>query len=345
MSILISFFPELARGLKGHAFAPPPAVCTLAVAICLSFSPRSALAQCQSGDTKFAVSIVQLVPTEKAVQEAVSLLGKSRQLIEEQVGLIQPSEVNARMSALNKAFQLAGICFEKDGDVRSIPIEFLHITNFKIQSRFHNDDPDFSKYYGKFSNGPRVLRFLILPEMDLFGRNSFVGQCGRLNIDVTASDIPGWKYYPSLPDICFMRRIAFSDPKHSLNNDYAVVHETGHWLGLAHSFDEESIDMAEDELNDAKRRMRLEQTAEAECKKLGKVPTIGYDGSADTPVQLFPAGCDPAYSCTPDGVLLKKVPEGNPMDYGALQPTCQLHNFSPGQTAILKKGAKYRQKP
>ena len=105
MSILIGSFPELARGLKGHASAPAAAVCTLAVAVCLSVSPSSAFAQCQSGDAKFAVNIVQLVPTEKIITDTMSQLPElTREEIDRQVGLLQPSEVKRRMAGLNKAF-------------------------------------------------------------------------------------------------------------------------------------------------------------------------------------------------------------------------------------------------
>ena len=143
-----------------------------------------------------------------------------------------------------------------------------------------------------------------------------------------------------------MRRVFFSDSKANINNDYAVVHETGHWLGLGEAFDRDSFKLTEEDFNGVKKRMRLEETAEAECKKLNPVPKIGYDGSTDTPVQRVPAGCEVAYSCTRgDDGRLKKVPKGNPMDYGFEQAGCQLNLFSAGQIAILKKGAKYRQKP
>jgi hypothetical protein len=345
MSTLISFFHKLAPGPKRRLSMQAGAVGTFALAICLLVSPRVTAAQCQSGDAKFTVNIVQLVPTEETITAALGLIKASREGIEQQVGLLQSSEVMSRIAALNKAFRPAAICFEWDGQLKSIPFDQLHINN--SLSRFHYNDPILSPFYGKFTSGNRVLRLLILPEMDelRFGQG-IAGECARLNIaGVSPTDIPGWVREPNVPDICFMRRFVFADRKGAVNNDYAVVHEVGHWLGLGEAFNRDSYGLTEQAFNETKERMRLEDTAETECKKLNPVPKIGYDGSTDTPVQPAPAGCDAAFSCTRgnDGHL-KKVPRGNPMDYGFEQARCELSNFSPGQIAILKKGAQYRQR-
>ena len=345
MSTLSSFFPRLIRCAKGRISVRALAIGSCVATLCLSLSPRISFAQCQSGDAKFMVNIVQLVPTEKTITEAMSQIKLSRALIDQQVGVLQPSEVKSRIAALNKAFKAAAICFEWDGQVKAIPFDQLFVRN--ALNNFRINDPILSQYYSKLTAGNQVLRFLILPDMaELRVGEPIAAQCGRLNIDgVSPTDIPGWVRSPEYPDICFMRRVIFSDPKGTVNNDYAVVHETGHWLGLGEAFDRDSRKLSEQDLNDLKQRMRLEDTAEAECKKLKPVPTIGYDGSTDTPVQRVPAGCDVAYSCTRgnDG-RLKQVPKGNPMDYGFDQAGCELGTFSAGQIAILKKGAQYRQK-
>lgn len=321
------------------------------IVACLAVSPIPALAQCAAGFTKFTVDIVQLVPTAAIKAEIGPPPHVSPEEFERQMSALAPAEVTARISGLNRAFKPASICFEWDGAVKAMPFDLLRVE----PGSFAIGDPILSPFFAKFTPGKGVLRFLIVPEIHsgILSDFSPAGECPLLNIDgVSSSDIPLWKRQPKVPDICILRRIVFSDSKGQFDGDYAVIHEAGHWLGLSHSFDTEyayklANDVSQtDQMDQAKGKMRLEQSAEAFCKSLPRQPPIagaGFDGIKDSPVQPVPAGCDVAYSCSrgPDGRLLQ-VQKGNPMDYGYDQSGCTHGEFRPGQITILKRGAQYR---
>jgi hypothetical protein len=347
MLILHNFFRKLTRPDNRHISVQAIAALIVTVAFSLFLSPRSVLAQCQGGDAKFTVNIVQLIPDADA-KSIGPPPGVSEEEFERQMALLQPVEVQNRILGLNKAFRPANICFEWDGAVKPVSMNQLRVPGSLLKT-----DPVLSEAYGKFTLGNRILRFLVVPQIKsgVFGTYEAAGECPRLNIHGVFNDIPDWKEDSTRPDICMIRRTAFSDLKGRFDSDYLVVHEAGHWLGLADAFDADLVwrltnnkPLGDNSLEDTKQKMRREESAEAVCKTV-KPRTIGYDGSPDTPVQPVPAGCDVAFSCNREGNRLKPVPKGNPMDYGYDQAGCKPSGFNAGQIAILKKGAQHRQKP